>query len=533
MKKATGLKRIILSLILLLTACAGGGFVETADNIPPTTPTNLKAGADIQATISLSWNASTDNVAVRGYSIFRDGIYLKSVTGNSTSDSDVIPGIEHCYTVYAYDSANISADSNKSCASAQPDPTDSTPPSVPADLLATPADSTSISLSWDASTDDKSVRGYRIYKNGAYLKTVTGTTAADTGLNAFSQYCYSVSAIDGGLNESAQTVQSCATTSWILTTIDGPGLIDNYSSIAVDAAGKAHISYYDFSSAALKYATNATGLWIAAPIGSTGMGGQDTSIGVDSTGRVHISYRGDAPFRLGYVTNATGSWVASDIDTAINTEFSSLKVDSKDKVHVSYYDASYGLKYVTNASGSWIAEIVEGGAGWFTSLGVDVSGKAHISYYDFTRSYLKYATNTSGAWVTATVDSVGNVGESSSLAMDGFGKAHISYYDVTNADLKYATNASGAWVTKVIDSMGDEGAFSSIAVDLSGGVHISYEDSSNHNLKYATNASGVWKTYTIDGVGRVEGHTSIAVDSSGKVHISYRGNGSLMYATNQ
>ena len=44
-----------------------------ADTVPPSTPTTLSASAVSSSQINLTWTASTDNVGVTGYKIFRDG----------------------------------------------------------------------------------------------------------------------------------------------------------------------------------------------------------------------------------------------------------------------------------------------------------------------------------------------------------------------------------------------------------------------------------------------------------------------------
>jgi chitodextrinase len=90
--------------------------------------------------------------------------------------------------------------------------TDATAPSTPTGLAATAVSASSISLTWTASTDNVAVTGYKIYRGSVYLKTVSGTSSSDTGLSASTNYCYTVSAIDAANNESAQSVQACATT---------------------------------------------------------------------------------------------------------------------------------------------------------------------------------------------------------------------------------------------------------------------------------------------------------------------------------
>ncbi|MBI4689286.1 MAG: DUF1566 domain-containing protein [Nitrospirae bacterium] len=109
--------------------------------------------------------------------------------------------------------------------------TDTTAPSVPTGLTATAVSTSQINLSWTASTDDVGVAGYKVYRNGTYLKTATTTSASDTGLSPSTNYCYSVSAYDAAWNESGQSSQACATTlssgyaiSGKVTTTIGAGL---------------------------------------------------------------------------------------------------------------------------------------------------------------------------------------------------------------------------------------------------------------------------------------------------------------------
>jgi hypothetical protein len=69
----------------------------------------------------------------------------------------------------------------------------------------------------------------------------------------------------------------------------GPG---SYSSIAIDSAGNAHISYfYSINKYDLKYATNASGSWVIETVDSDVSIDTGTSIALDSSNRLHISYR--------------------------------------------------------------------------------------------------------------------------------------------------------------------------------------------------------------------------------------------------
>jgi chitodextrinase len=90
--------------------------------------------------------------------------------------------------------------------------TDTTAPSAPTGLTATAASSSQINLSWIASTDNVGVTGYDVYRNGTFLKNVTGTSTTDIGLTASTTYSYYVKAKDAANNESAASATASATT---------------------------------------------------------------------------------------------------------------------------------------------------------------------------------------------------------------------------------------------------------------------------------------------------------------------------------
>ncbi|WP_214104804.1 cellulase family glycosylhydrolase [Acrocarpospora catenulata] len=80
---------------------------------------------------------------------------------------------------------------------------DTTPPSVPGNLRSTGTTSSSVSLAWNASTDNVGVTGYEVYRGSTQVATVTGTSHTDTGLAAATSYTYTVRARDAAGNRSA------------------------------------------------------------------------------------------------------------------------------------------------------------------------------------------------------------------------------------------------------------------------------------------------------------------------------------------
>ena len=68
------------SLTSVLTASTG-----STDTEAPTAPSNLIVTGYTNASVGLSWNASTDDVAVTGYEVYVNGVLNQTVTGTSLS----------------------------------------------------------------------------------------------------------------------------------------------------------------------------------------------------------------------------------------------------------------------------------------------------------------------------------------------------------------------------------------------------------------------------------------------------------------
>lgn len=75
------------------------------DTQAPTAPSSLAASNVTQTTLTLSWNASTDNVGVTGYDVFQGSTNLGSVTGTSTNITGLSPATAYSFKVHAHDAA--------------------------------------------------------------------------------------------------------------------------------------------------------------------------------------------------------------------------------------------------------------------------------------------------------------------------------------------------------------------------------------------------------------------------------------------
>lgn len=81
---------------------------EEPDVVAPSVPSGLNSTSTTNS-INLSWSASTDNVGVVGYKIFRDGVSAGNATSTSFIDKNLVPNSSYVYTVSAVDAnGNVS-----------------------------------------------------------------------------------------------------------------------------------------------------------------------------------------------------------------------------------------------------------------------------------------------------------------------------------------------------------------------------------------------------------------------------------------
>jgi chitinase len=113
-----GFKRKIVfavSLSLILVLCVIGDFSYAAklDKTAPTAPTNLKAAAVSENSVTITWSPSTDNVGVTAYQIYKNNTYLNSTASTTYSVTSLTPATTFKFTVKAKDArGNLSPASN-------------------------------------------------------------------------------------------------------------------------------------------------------------------------------------------------------------------------------------------------------------------------------------------------------------------------------------------------------------------------------------------------------------------------------------
>ncbi|MDY8136639.1 fibronectin type III domain-containing protein [Aquimarina sp. 2201CG5-10] len=127
-----------------------------------------------------NWNTQTISLATYSGSVIK--LQIKGTTGdNFTSDMTI---------------------DNLSIISSVPD---NEAPSIPANLTASNIGSTTVDLSWTASTDNVGVTGYEIFQNGASIGTATSTNFNLTGFTPETAYSFTVNAKDAAGNTSGNS----------------------------------------------------------------------------------------------------------------------------------------------------------------------------------------------------------------------------------------------------------------------------------------------------------------------------------------
>jgi chitodextrinase len=191
--------------------------VTTPDTSPPAVPAGLSANAISPGEIDLSWSASTDNVGVTGYTVYRGGAFLATTGASMTTwaDTTVAPSTAYTYTVDAFDAAGIHSARSLPASATTPAIPDTQAPTVPAGVTATVGPAVGeVDVAWSASTDNVGVTGYTIYRDGTALGTVSESTLtyADKTAVGLSTYSYTVDAFDAAGNHSGQSLGASVTT---------------------------------------------------------------------------------------------------------------------------------------------------------------------------------------------------------------------------------------------------------------------------------------------------------------------------------
>lgn len=189
-----------------------------ADAQPPSPPGQPACDDISYDSLTLSWPASNDNVAVVAYDIYYLGQKIAEAPGSPFRVTGLQPNFRYQLSVFGRDAAgNVSDSSPEVVCTTTADPGDTVSPSTPGQPSVTAINQTGATVSWGASTDNRGVTRYDIRTSAATLDSVTGTPPATsravTGLACATSYTIHVVARDAAGNTSAQSPTVTFTTS--------------------------------------------------------------------------------------------------------------------------------------------------------------------------------------------------------------------------------------------------------------------------------------------------------------------------------
>ena len=180
-----------------------------------TPPTEIFAKATSTSTIVLNWS-KVEKAA--GYKVYWGEEVIEIVSDTTYTVEGLTAGTEYCYTVSSVNKTVESFDkSDFACAT-----TSDIVPAVPANVKVEATSTMSVKVSWDAADNAKR---YYIYSADTLVAKKTYTYYNIVGLESGSEYCYTVTAVNGEV-ESEESEVACGKT-------ESDGIVELTSSINV------------------------------------------------------------------------------------------------------------------------------------------------------------------------------------------------------------------------------------------------------------------------------------------------------------
>ena len=191
----------------------GGGSGTVAPDLQsPTSPSQLSLTSATPTSLTLTWQASTDNIGVAGYRLYRGSVVIASTALRSYTFTGLTCGTVYTLGVEAFDAAtntsarSSSAASTQACSSSPP--ADGQAPSVPQGMSFGATTQTSVALAWQAASDNVAVVGYNLYRNGVKIASTPQLSYTYSGLVCGTSYTFALEAYDAAQNVSNRAAAS-------------------------------------------------------------------------------------------------------------------------------------------------------------------------------------------------------------------------------------------------------------------------------------------------------------------------------------
>jgi chitodextrinase len=197
-----------------------GNITEPTDSIAPTTPTSLKVTNIGTTSVTLSWNASTDNVAVTNYLVYRNGTLIDTLGNVPTYNvSGLTAGTTYNFYVIAKDATgNLSGKSNVESATTTEIVT-STKPTLPTDIRARFTGVNRILIDWNIEPNNvgnviyQILTGDSLFGNYVPRDKTTDNHYIDTNVSKYNNYYYKLRIINEAgdpLSDFSQVIEAKA-----------------------------------------------------------------------------------------------------------------------------------------------------------------------------------------------------------------------------------------------------------------------------------------------------------------------------------
>ena len=502
-----------------------------ADTEVPSAPSNLSTSNITETSLSLSWNASTDNVGVSGYDVYKNGTLLASTSNTSYNVTALTASTNYTFYVKAKDAAgNISSASNTVNVTTAT-PADTEAPSAPGSLSTSNIAETSLSLSWNASTDNVGVSEYDIYKNGSLLTSTSNTAYNVTNLIASTNYTFYVKAKDaaGNISSASNTVN--------VTTLD---IISDYCTSQANNStyewiSNIEIGTYSNASGAANY-SDFTSEVISLEKGSTINVSLTPGFGSSSYNeywKIWIDYNGDSDFDdanelvydAGSLSSSTVNGTMSILATAdgttrmrvsmkynaSQTACESFSYGEVEDYTVTFIDAVADTEAPTTPTSLSSSDVTSTSLTLSWNAATDNVGVSEYEIYknailignSTTTSYsvtgLSVATQYS--FTVKAKDAAGNISGLSPSLLVTTSNAQISYCD------SKGTNTNDEWINKVViadlsNTSGNNSGyadFTHLTANLQAGTSYNIALTTGYSGRAYKEVYSIWIDYNHDG----------------------------------
>ncbi|WP_177177094.1 reprolysin-like metallopeptidase [Flavobacterium urocaniciphilum] len=247
-----------------------------ADTVAPIAST-LSASGTTTSSTNLTWNASSDNVGVAGYKVYQNGVLKTTTSETSLLVTGLTASTSYSFYVTSYDAAGNSSVSSNAVNVTTLTPADTTAPTATI-VSASGTTTSSTNLTWNISTDNIGVIGYKVYQNGILKTTASTTSLPVSGLSASTTYNFYVIAYDAAGNNSVAsntvnvtTLTPADTTAPTATVVSASGTTTNSTNLSwnVSTDNVAVTAYKVYQNGVLISTTSSTSIVVSGLSSST------------------------------------------------------------------------------------------------------------------------------------------------------------------------------------------------------------------------------------------------------------------------